>query len=275
MAKINGAGRADLFSLDPDDIIIPESGPLYDERSEWPIDESLVQNIIFLGQIEPINVRKNGSIIEVVTGRQRVKAIREINRRARERGEKPMRILARLLTGTDAEHYSIMISENEIRKNDTIAVKIKKAKNLTKFGYTADQIAKNFAIDKRTAESWLALSDVAPEVHEAVCSGDIAAGVGVALSELPREDQAPALEKMKAEGKPTVKEAQRIVRAESRPGRPLAPKIKRGGAAIKTWLDEISDKPILEQTKEEKIICFMLEWFLGSVEREELAEAIG
>jgi len=279
MSRIEGAARADLFSMDPEQIVIPTEGPLFDERSALPVDENLVRNIMFYGQLQPIIVRKNGGMIEVVAGRQRLKAILEINRRARERGEKTMKIQVRLSHGNDADHYGMMISENEIRLADPPLVKAEKARRLLKFGWTVQDIATTFGVQPRAVEEWLSLTDVAPEVREAIQAGEIAAGVGVALANIPREQQAAKLAEMKAEngGQIPVHVARREVRAKGNQARPKGrgPRfeltMKRSNRDARAWFDEINSKPIVEQTREERVIVFVLSWLFGQSEKSELA----
>ena len=65
--------------------------------------------------------------------------------------------------------------------------------------WTVQDIATTFGVQPRAVEEWLSLTDVAPEVREAIQAGEIAAGVGVALANIPREQQAAKLAEMKAE----------------------------------------------------------------------------
>jgi len=271
MTKIPGAGRADLFSMDPDDVVIPTEGPLYDERTAWPVDENLVANIRYYGQIQAIVVRKNGTTVEVVAGRQRLKAIREINRQAKERGEKTMMVKCQLMPGTDAQHYGMMISENEIRKDDDPFVKAEKAKRLLQYGLTVQEIATTCGRDSRTVVGWLALTEVAPEVQEAIRTGEVAAGVGVALAELPRDQQAAKLEELKKEGKATVKqthrEVRREVRDESRPGRPPALPVPPQ-TELKGCIKELTAKPIGKRSAQLEGFTLCLEYVTGAIDKQ-------
>jgi len=271
--EIDG-NRADMFFVWPEDVVIPESGPLADPRTALPVDENLVLNVMFQGVLEPVLVRKNGQALELVAGRQRVKAAREANRRFREQGKLPIKIPAILKTGTDAEMYGIMVSENELRQDDDPMVKAEKARKLAAHGYNPAEISILFGRDKRTVEGWLALAGVAPEVQEAVRMGEVASGVGVALAELPRDQQAAKLEQLKQEGKATVKQTQREVRAESRPGRPPAlPMPARKD--LQGLLDKLTAEPIGEQTPQMEGFCLGLEFVLGLIpEKTALATLI-
>jgi len=271
MSRIEGASRADMFAIDPELVTMPTSGPLFDERTAWPVNENLVANIRFRGQLVPIIVRKNGTTVEVIAGRQRLKAILEINRQAKERGEMPMKIKCTLEKGTDAENYGIMISENEIRRDDDPMTKAAKAKRLLQYGMTAQQIAVTFGVKVRAVDEWLSLTDVAPEVQAAIHAGEIAAGVGVALASLPRDQQAPKLAELQAsgQGKPvSVDCARRAVRA--RPGAVPRPK-PRSGREMRSRLDSIFVRPISELTPQERHWAEALEWALGEIEILEAA----
>jgi ParB family chromosome partitioning protein len=256
-----------MFTIEPEKITIPTSGALYDERSAWPADENLMANIRYHGQIQPIVVRKNGDKIEVVSGRQRLKAITEINRQAKVRGEKTMTVKCVLAHGTDAEHYSMMISENEIRRGDDSMTKAAKAKRLLQYGVTAKDIAIIYGVQVRAVEEWLSLTDVVPEVQQAIHKGDIAAGVGVELAKLPREEQAAKLEEMKAEaaksgGQVTVHQARRQVRSDKRPDTPPKPKA-RSARELRSKLDSLCVKPVNEITEKDRLFAEFLEWALG------------
>ena len=263
-----------MFTIDPEKITVPTSGPLYDERNDLPVDESMIASIIYRGQLQAILVRKNGPDLEVVAGRQRLKAILEINRRALERGDKVrMKIKAELVRGSDGELYSMMISENEIRRNDDPMVKAQKAKRHLIYGRSVKEIAVDFGVKVRAVEEWLSLTDVVPEVQKAIHAGDIAAGVGVALAELPRDRQAAKLEEMKAEAaksgqKVSVHQARREVRA--RPDAPPRPK-PRSGREMRSKLDSLCCKPIAEMTLQERHWSEALEWALGEIEILEAA----
>lgn len=265
MARIEGAGRSDLFTLDPEIIVIPEDGPLFDERSALPLDESLVLNIMFQGVLEPIIVRKNGPTIEVVAGRQRVKATREANRRLAEMGKAPIKIPAILKQGSDAEMYGILISENEIRRADDQVAKGKKALRLMNLGYTVPDIAVVFGVSHDTVRRWLALNDLTPEVQEAVSTGEIPAGAGRVLAALPREEQAAKLDELRADDQPvTAKKAERAVQGIR--GIPDGPKMM-GRKSIDEALEEIGTCPQSLSGEYLNGLADALFWVLGRIDK--------
>jgi len=265
MARIEGAGRADLFTLDPETVVIPEDGPLFDERADLPLDENLVANIMFQGVLEPIIIRKNGSAIEVVAGRQRVKAAREANRRFAERGQACIKIPAILKQGTDADMYGILISENEIRRADDQVAKGKKALRLVNMGQSVPDIAVIFGVSTRTIEQWLSLNDLTPEVQDAVSNGEISAAVGRELSNLPREEQAFLLDGLKTEaeakGRPITKQSTRRA-IEGQPEKPKMATLKQIQKAIEALVhNEEFPRGYLEGVGD------ALAWVLGRSEK--------
>ena len=93
--KLYGAeGRGELLLFDPNTLTIvsDKKHPLYDERATMPVDERLVESIMKSGVLEPVIVRRNGEdekgrpIVEVVDGRQRVRAAIIANHRIGEQG---------------------------------------------------------------------------------------------------------------------------------------------------------------------------------------------
>src|SRR5512143_1919662 len=98
--SLNAKGKRDAYMFDPEDLVLvtDEKSPLYDERVHLPVNEALVMNMLFApdgvpqGVLEPITAVRNPETgkVEVVVGRQRVKAAREANKRLKKRGEEPI-----------------------------------------------------------------------------------------------------------------------------------------------------------------------------------------
>jgi len=67
--SLNSKGKRDAFMFDPEDLVLvtDEKSPLYDDRVELPVDESLVLNIMFApdgtpqGVLEPKPARWRSS----------------------------------------------------------------------------------------------------------------------------------------------------------------------------------------------------------------------
>jgi ParB family chromosome partitioning protein len=122
------AKRSDMFMIEPErlTLVYDKAHPLYDPRVENPPDESMIANIGVYGVQEPVLVRKNGDAIEVVAGRGRTKAALEANKRLKAEGKTPLLIPAIVKRGSDEDLFGILISENEIRREDSMIGKAKR-----------------------------------------------------------------------------------------------------------------------------------------------------
>lgn len=200
------AKRLNAFAMDPDDVIIigldtkdgPEH-PLYDERVKLPVDQPLVLNIKHFGVIEPVVLRKNGDTAEVVDGRQRVRAAREANKQLRKIGSEPLLVPAMLRRGPEEALAGVMISANELRRDDDFKVKLKKLERYMMMHKTEEEAAISFGVSVQTIRNWLAVLDAAPEVRKAVFDGMLAPTAAAKLSTLAREEQVKALNDLSAE----------------------------------------------------------------------------
>ena len=125
MEKMGVKSVQDLLMFDPEDVVIVDdpNHPLYDhERVALPFDENMVLSMSAVGVRTPVKVRQNGetadgkAIIEVVDGRQRVKACREANRRLLASGGTPLRLPAVMERGDDLAHFVTMVVSNTQRR---------------------------------------------------------------------------------------------------------------------------------------------------------------
>lgn len=215
------AKRGNLFLVPPEDLTIigldtadgPEH-PLYDERVLLPLDEPLVRNIMCHGVIEPVIIRKNGDdVVEVIDGRQRVRAARAACKRLEAEGKEPVLVPVVRRVGRDAEHYGVMISANEIRRDDTPLAKARKAGRYLAMGRTEEDAAEQFGVDIVTIKGWLRLLDLAPEVQEAVDLNKLSALAAKQFAGLPRAEQVAMLATMQAAGDPTAAQVKAAVKA--------------------------------------------------------------
>lgn len=231
MAKqLFNAKRSNIFFFDPDDLVIigadTDDGsehPLYDDRAKLPVDGKLVMNILALGKIlEPVGVRKNGEIVEVVYGRQRVKACREANKRLKAQGCEPIFVPAMGERADNAKMLGMMISENELRQGDTPLAKANKLQKYINLGRTEKEAGEIFGITLQTAKNWLSLLDLDRSVQKLVESGKITATAAAGLVSLPRDKQKEEAEKLISEGgKATIANVKNAVK-----------KIREGGDSI-------------------------------------------
>lgn len=211
---LGAVGKTDALQFDPDDLVIvtDPKHPLYDERHDpnapgyLPLDENSVRNVMTFGVLETILVRKEGAkpdgtpIVVVADGRSRVRWAREANKRLREQGAETIRVPAFSKRGDDASLMGMMITANEVRKDDGPLVKAKKVQRFLNLGRSEEEAAVAFGVSGQTIKNYLALLECSPAVQSAVERGEIAATVAKKLSSLPRDEQKSALDKMREQG---------------------------------------------------------------------------
>lgn len=191
------ATRASIFYLNPTDIQIvgldttdgPEH-PLYDQRIHIPLREETVLDIMQRGVIEPITVRKNGDVAQVVDGRRRVMHAREANRRLRLAGTPT--VLVPVLPpkkGTEASLTELMIVLNAHREQDDTAGEALKMQAFLNRGYTVEQVAQMFGRSEQHIKNTLSLLDLAPQASAALAAKTITKSEAYALARKPREEQ--------------------------------------------------------------------------------------
>jgi ParB family chromosome partitioning protein len=159
---------------------------LYDGRVNLPLDEGLVKNIMVFGVLQAILVRKNGPLIEVVDGRQRVRATREANRRLVEQGAEPHAVPCFVKRGEDL--MGVMIS-TFVRIDDGPLAKAQKCQRYMDTGKGEADAAIVYGVSTQTVRGWLGLLDLAPEVQRAVQHGKVAATAALELRDLVHKDQ--------------------------------------------------------------------------------------
>ena len=192
------APRGNIFMIKPEQLtlIYDEKHPLYDERVNDDIPESMIQSVMVLGILEPIIARKNGPLVEVVDGKHRVKAALEANERMKTDSEvfqlmggKPVQVPTIIKKESDARLFNILISANEIRQDDSPMNKSEKARRLQAFGYTVQDIAKAFGVSRQSVDNWLSLQDLDPKLQEGIENGEIPATAAKALAKFDRKEQ--------------------------------------------------------------------------------------
>jgi len=201
--SLNAKGKRDAYMFDPEDLVLvtDEKSPLYDERVTLPIDEALVLNIMFApdgvpqGVLEPVNATRNPETgaVEVIDGRQRVKAAREANKRLKQQGLEPVWVPAMLKRTNAHSAMGMMISSNEHRQNDTPIGKAKKAQRYIDLGRDEAEVATLLGLSKASVKNLLSLLDAPAAVRNAVESGKITATDAYKLAKL---DPAEAKEKV-------------------------------------------------------------------------------
>jgi ParB family chromosome partitioning protein len=193
-------GRADVFRVDPNKlvIVIDRTHPLYDERVSLPVDDALVASIIEHGIRQPVTVRRNGSLFEVMDGRQRVKAAIQANKSL----PKSERILVPVTMAKDSDTQAakIMVALNEIRTQDTPMVQAAKAKRLLDRGIPKQEVCAQFGKNTTWLSQVMKLLDTDDSVQSAVEKGMIHVTAASKLASLPRDQQRKAMADLRDSG---------------------------------------------------------------------------
>lgn len=234
--------------------------PLWDERIGLPPEENMIRNIAVRGVLEAVACRKNGKhkdgpfagedLLEVIDGRQRVKACRLAYDRAIAAGEEPPLLKIEIVRGSEETHHGIMISKNELRRSDGAAVRAKKAGRLIQLGHEVSDVANMFGVTEENVENWLRFNELILPVRRAVDQGKINYSSALQLCGKSREAQEKALPKLlevagTTNGKRgvTTRIAKRIAEGEepSKPKRFLTPAQARALAQDEEFFESLSD----------------------------------
>lgn len=212
------ASRTNTWLMEPDRFTLVDdpSHPLYDPRVHNPVSNELVESIMTYGVIEPVIVKKNGEEIEIVDGRQRVKATLEANRRYQADGM-DTRIKVPFMQRKDDDNrlYGITIAANEIRTQDPPLVKAEKAQRALGYGKTEREVAIDFGVTLQELKRLIGLLNLCPEAKEALKDGSLSATAASKLTPLSRTEQKKRLEEVRQDGgKITVAKLEKAVKGE-------------------------------------------------------------
>src|SRR5271166_4009251 len=192
--SLNAKGKRDVYMFDPDDLVLvtSENSALYDERVDLPVNEGLVLNMMFApdgvpqGVLESCLGRRNTETgkIEIVDGRQRVKAAREANKRLKKKGLELIRVPVMLQRAQDFRLMGMLISTNEHRAADSPMGRAKKAQRYLDLGRDESEIGQLLGISPASVKNLLSLLDAPAAVRTAVESGKISISDGYKLARL-------------------------------------------------------------------------------------------
>lgn len=262
-------GRDDLLFFDPEDLIIvtDKDHPLYDERVDLPVDERLVTSIMMMGVIEPVVIRKNGEDdkgrpqVEVVDGRQRVRAARVANHRLRDQGAELVRVPGVRRRGDTGSLMGVMFAANEIRRNDTPIVRAKKMQRYLDNGRTIEEAAATFGVSTATVKNHLVLIDLHPTVQAAIEKGRIGVTHGKSLAAFPQEEQEKALEellKKPENGEGLVPLTERVEQVVGGRGK-LRKRVMKSRKELKHARTSLE----ASRSADAELATAMIDWFLG------------
>lgn len=249
-AQAFNSKRTQLFWLPPEDIIVvgwdTKDGPeheLWDKRAKLPVDEAMANNMAFLGKVlEPVSVRKNGEVAEIVYGRQRVKAARRANELLRARGAEPILVPCQLDRARPDRVIGMMLSENRHRQDMSPLEEATMLARYMDHGHDEkDAAALLGGVTLQTVRLRLALLDLDTSVQKLIEDRKLSPTAAAKLSKLSREKQKVEAKKLlDSGGKATVAAASRAAKAA-----------KHGGEAAPAVPSKRQLRKVLEADKAE------------------------
>ena len=200
----NGAaGKTNLLLFDPTTLVIveDEGSALRDDRAKLEYDERLVLSMMVRGVLQPIIVRKNPETdkVEVVDGRQRVKAAREANKRLKKEGRDLLRVPAVVKRNSALDALAMMVTANELRTEDTPMNRAKKLGRYIDMGGTKEDAAVAFGCSPATIVNMIGLLDAPSVVRKAVDSGAVSVSDGYKLAKLEPAEATKRVEQLRKE----------------------------------------------------------------------------
>lgn len=181
-----------IVGVDTDDG--PEH-PLWQPGLTSDADEELAESLGLHGQMQPIVIRKNGPRIEVVAGRERVKACRLWN--DANTGSKILLQWRLAPRGIDDDQLiRLVIVENEHRRAKPLLWKAKMAARLVdQRNRPVAEVAALFQVSSETIREWLrTLASASPKLVEAAENGEVSAADVRKIADMTHADQDVALE---------------------------------------------------------------------------------
>ena len=212
-------GRKDLHLYDPNKLLIvtdPANVLCQEIRNKTPTPKWLVNSILRNGVTTPIKCRRGAKVdgeyqMEIVVGRQRVKAAREANKILVKQGKDPVTIKVESVVGDDAYMLFLMQSENSERVEMSALEKAETAAMAINRG-TPEQkvITDSFRGIRADYDRHMALLNCHADVIAAVEDGRVSIKAIDTFTALSREKQQAVLTKMEADGKTGPREAKDI-----------------------------------------------------------------
>lgn len=190
---------ADVY---PEDVEIPADikHPLYDRRAAEPLDQEIVNSIQMHGLREPPKVRrKPGSEDEweVVDGRTRIRAAREINRALAIAGRPHKKITVQVIVAPNdamAAFYKHLYNE-ERNERDPLG-KCEGMVELLSYGYEQSEVASMFHVSDKTVQRAKKIVGSSDELKEALKEKRVTLVQALEIARRPNADQPAALERL-------------------------------------------------------------------------------
>ncbi len=197
VAAFGAEGKKDLLMMDPDKLVLvtKKGEALFDLRVLRKVNPELLESIAAVGVKTPLHARKgedaNGNAtLEVVDGRQRTIAAREVNRIRRAEGTIPISIPVLVVKGSDNAMMELAALANAIRTEDNPIERATNMAAMQERGISDKRIALAYGIQAQTVTQTVALLELAKEVQDAVAGGIVGLYFAVTeLGKLPKKEQ--------------------------------------------------------------------------------------
>ncbi|WP_175904178.1 hypothetical protein [Burkholderia seminalis] len=167
--------KVTALAMDPNDLelVVDPSHPLYDRRVHQEPNPKTVLNYRAIGVRKPVLFYKDPETGKnlVIDGRTRVINARELNRQLIAAGEPPITIPAipqKVINDGVKSFSAVMVSTNEIRKEDSPINRAEKMARMLDVGHTEETVATMFGVEVPTVRQQLKLLDCTAAVRDAL-----------------------------------------------------------------------------------------------------------
>ncbi len=200
------AQRENLWLLDPNDMIVvgldTSDGlehPLVNHRvlkmKGQGLDEAMVLSVMKHGVLEPVIVRKNGSVTEVVIGRNRTLWAREANRRIAKDGGVQLKVrCVQRKNNEDKSLTGAIETENSGRRDDDPLTKARNAARLIERGMSKKEVSVEMCVSEEVLNNLLKLPELSDRMQKAIEAGAITATAAATFSDMSHEAQSEILD---------------------------------------------------------------------------------
>ena len=239
------ASRGTVFMIEPEKLtlVTDKTHPLFDPSVFDPVDKELAASLALDGNIEEVEVRRNGEALEVLGGKHRVMAGLYVNQHQRK-GADPLRLRVRVIdAASDADFIRIALASN-LHREAKPSVKAQRLLHYLKFGGTESEAAVAMGVSPATIKNRMALMRCSAKTIKAVDEGVLPETRAVEMSSMTREKQDETLAEMVKNGTlrgevgaRTVKAAKDGKAAPSKDGpRPITKsKLRRLGEELNSY----------------------------------------
>ena len=230
-----GLVRGDLWYADPEEIVLvgidtddgDEHVLVADAVNREPLTDLEIRNTMRFGVIEPIWVRKvktdEGTILECIAGRTRVRRARAANKRLLEEGRQSIRVPCLIKSLEEKVLAGVMVSENEMRRSTSQLEKARSLQRAYLRGITREEAVEIYGVVPESIERWEQLLSLEPSIVTRIETGEINATTALVVASLPQERQVAALdaaikETLATAGKITGAKVKRKLKEQQRIG---------------------------------------------------------